>query len=355
MAAAPRWRSRASRRPRAAHNCRRPRAWRARSRHRAAQGMRGGAQIVARGQRPAHSRSKISSSSSSARSPALAILASSLAELRRGEAHLARQGLAVDEGRVQRRRHQLVAVLRRHLDEIAEHVVVPDLQALDAAVVGVARLHRGDHPARGVAQAARLVERRLVALAHEAAVALDQRQLLGQRAPQIRAPARATAGAARPSRRDLLRRLVQLVEPRQRLVGGERCRRAGPRDRAARRGRPTAAPARATCPARRAGWRGCPRAPRHPQQKRRPHPAAARSRAVGQRRGEPLRQQPRAGRRHRAVDGIEQRAAPFAARACASVRDWRGSPDQSPWSHRSLRARAATAAGACRPGCGRYR
>ena len=33
---------------------------------------------------------------------------------------------------------------------------------------------------------------------------------------------------------------------------------------------------------------------------------------IGQRRGEPLRQQPRARRRHRAVDGGEQRAAPLA-------------------------------------------
>jgi len=58
--------------------------------------------------------------------------------------------LAMDDGGIQRRRHQLVAVLRGHLDEIAEHVVVADLQALHAGVVGVARLHRGHHEARGV-------------------------------------------------------------------------------------------------------------------------------------------------------------------------------------------------------------
>ncbi len=55
--------------------------------------------------------------------------------------------------RVERRLHQLLAVLRGDLDEIAEHVVVPDLERLDAGVVGIARLHRGDHAARGVAQA----------------------------------------------------------------------------------------------------------------------------------------------------------------------------------------------------------
>ncbi len=91
----------------------------------------------------------------------------------------------MDESRVQRRRHQLVAVLRRDLDEIAEHVVVPDLEALDAGLVGVARLHRGYHEARGVAQIACFVEGGLVALANEAAVALDQRQLLVERAGEF--------------------------------------------------------------------------------------------------------------------------------------------------------------------------
>ena len=70
-----------------------------------------------------------------------------------GEAHLARERLAVDEGRVQRRGHQLVAVLRRDLDEIAEHVVVADLQSANLRLVGVARLQRGDDAARLVAQA----------------------------------------------------------------------------------------------------------------------------------------------------------------------------------------------------------
>ena len=50
-----------------------------------------------------------------------------LAQFGGGEAHLAGQGLAVDEGRVERRRHQFVAVLGGDLDEIAEHVVVADL------------------------------------------------------------------------------------------------------------------------------------------------------------------------------------------------------------------------------------
>ncbi len=76
---------------------------------------------------------------------------------------------------------QLVAVLRGHLDEIAEHVVVPDLQAAHAGRLGIARLQGGDDAARLVAQGARLVERRVVAVAHEAAVALEGRQFVGER------------------------------------------------------------------------------------------------------------------------------------------------------------------------------
>ena len=85
----------------------------------------------------------------------------------------------------------------RHLDEVAEHVVVPDLERADAGLVGVARLQGRDHAARFVAQAPRLVERGLVAGAHEAAVALDQRQLVGERAGQqvAQRPVRGAASA----------------------------------------------------------------------------------------------------------------------------------------------------------------
>src|SRR5215217_4299279 len=88
----------------------------------------------------------------------------------------------MDEGRVQRRRHQPVAVLRGDLDEIAEHVVVTNLEAFYAGLVGVARLHYGHDQTRGVAEIARLVQRGLIALADETAVALDQWQVFGERA-----------------------------------------------------------------------------------------------------------------------------------------------------------------------------
>ena len=127
----------------------------------------------------------------------------------------------MDEGRVQRRRHQLVAVLRGDLDEIAEHIVVADFQALDAGVLGIARLHRSDDEARGVAQVAGLVERRLIAFAHKTAIAFDQRQLLGQRALEFaRQIARRTAQCLH-HRCDFLRRIFKPGKLSQRPVGGE--------------------------------------------------------------------------------------------------------------------------------------
>ena len=70
-----------------------------------------------------------------------------LAELRGSEAHLTGKSLPMNEDRIQRRCHQLVAVLRGHLDEIAEYIVVSNLQRLDAGLVGIARLHLCDHAA----------------------------------------------------------------------------------------------------------------------------------------------------------------------------------------------------------------
>ena len=104
-----------------------------------------------------------------------------LAEFGGGEAHLAGQRLPVDEGCAVRGGGELVAVLRGDLDEIAEHVVVANFQTANAGRLGVARLQGGDHAARFVAQAARLVERRVVAFAHEAAVALEGGQFVGER------------------------------------------------------------------------------------------------------------------------------------------------------------------------------
>jgi hypothetical protein len=58
---------------------------------------------------------------------------------------------------------------------------VLDLQRADASLAGIARFQRHDHPARLVAHGAGLVERRVVARPHEAAIALEQRQLFVER------------------------------------------------------------------------------------------------------------------------------------------------------------------------------
>ena len=63
-----------------------------------------------------------------------------LAQFGGGEADLAGEGLAMDERGVERRRHQLVAVLGCHLDKIAEHVVVPNFQRPHRGRVGIAAL-----------------------------------------------------------------------------------------------------------------------------------------------------------------------------------------------------------------------
>src|SRR5262249_15029747 len=75
-----------------------------------------------------------------------------LAQLRRCEAHGARHGLAMNETLPELRR-----LRRRHLDVIAEDVVVPDLEARDAALRGVAALQARDETAALVAQALELV------------------------------------------------------------------------------------------------------------------------------------------------------------------------------------------------------
>ncbi len=87
----------------------------------------------------------------------------------------------MDEARVQRRLEQRRRGIDADLDEIAEHVVVLDAERADIGIGGIARLQPGDHPAALVAELARLVEIAAVAVAHEAAVALQVRQVVAKR------------------------------------------------------------------------------------------------------------------------------------------------------------------------------
>ena len=120
------------------------------------------------------------------------------------------------------------------LDEIAEHVVVANFKRADAGLFGIARLQRGDHAAGFVAQAARLVEARVVAFAHEAAVALEGGQFGSERGGQFggQHAVRAAAGLQRVGdfRRDILQRRQSAGEigGRQHAVadGGEIARAA---------------------------------------------------------------------------------------------------------------------------------
>ncbi len=104
-----------------------------------------------------------------------------LAKLGRGEAHGACHRLPMDEFLGAGACLERLRLAGGDLDEIAEHVVVPDLERADAALLRVARLQPGDDAPALVAKRARFVERRVVARAHEAAVALQKRKVVGER------------------------------------------------------------------------------------------------------------------------------------------------------------------------------
>ena len=103
-----------------------------------------------------------------------------LDQLGRGEADGAGHGLAMPEGRRQRLAHQRLGRTGRHLDVVAQDIVVPHLQRLDAGLADVPGLQRGHHLAAVVAQAARLVEVGAVAGAHEAAIAPQVRRRIDE-------------------------------------------------------------------------------------------------------------------------------------------------------------------------------
>ena len=102
------------------------------------------------------------------------------------EAHRAGHRLAMDEGRVIGRFEQRFAHRLRRLNEVAEKVVVLDLELPDPRLIGVGRLHFRDHAAAFVAQTQGFVERRERARADKPAVAFEQRQLVRQRRSRSR-------------------------------------------------------------------------------------------------------------------------------------------------------------------------
>ena len=103
-----------------------------------------------------------------------------LAEFHGREAHGARHGLAMDEGVLPGLLQQILAHILRHFHEIADHVVVLDAQGAAAGLRRVAALQRRDEAAGILLQLAQLVEVGIEACADEAAIALQERQLVGK-------------------------------------------------------------------------------------------------------------------------------------------------------------------------------
>ncbi len=106
------------------------------------------------------------------------------AEFDAGEAHRVDHGLAMHEVLHQALEAGLAHRLR-HLDVVAEHVVVLDPERPAAGGFGVARLERGDDLSRILAEQPGLVDLGVVARAHEIAVAAVERQVVGERPGQF--------------------------------------------------------------------------------------------------------------------------------------------------------------------------
>src|SRR6056297_4307622 len=86
----------------------------------------------------------------------------------------------MQEGVREWRGQHLCGMRRRGLDEVAEHVVVPDLERGDSARLPVLRLKARDHPPAFVAQPAGRVEGRLYPEGDEPAIAGKMRRLFEQ-------------------------------------------------------------------------------------------------------------------------------------------------------------------------------
>ncbi len=235
-----------------------------------------------------------------------------LGQLDGGEAQLVGGGLAMDEGVRQRRLQHPVAVCRRRLDEVAQHVVVLDLEARDAGLLRVIRLHARDHAASFVSQLPRLVQRGVVPRGDEAAVADQQwrvgHQCCGQRVAQgVEARQRLArldqhvgqVGAVQQAQ-DVGGLLAGVAQRRQ--VARPAPVQRQPRQRAVEVRHP---PQRVAQPV---GQRRLDR-PAHSLQPPTDDAQIARGR------GQPPFQQPRAGGRHRAVDHRQQAAGPAALQA----------------------------------------
>ncbi len=133
----------------------------------------------------------------------------------------------------------------RGLDEIAEKVVVLDLELPDAGFVGVGRLQSRDHAAAFVAQASRFVERGRRAWADEPAVALEKRQIVGERGLEIAPEFRAIGAQPGIGAHEFGREILSGLENAGQTSPPRRGRREWRQDRADRLGRGSGAKGRA--------------------------------------------------------------------------------------------------------------
>ena len=148
-----------------------------------------------------------------------------------GEAQRVGCRLPVDEA-LGARQH-LLGMGRGGFDEIAQHVVVPDLERADPGFGGVLGLHAGDHAAPLVAQAPCLVEAGVEALRDEAAVACEVRRLghqcrVEQRVKRLEPGQRRKRLAEKPGDRGARAEAGQRLGLGQRLAHGGKVAGAAP-------------------------------------------------------------------------------------------------------------------------------
>ena len=217
----------------------------------------------------------------------------------------------MDEGFGQRRRHHPLGVDGGRLDEVAKHVVVLDLQRVDAGLRDEIGLHLRDHAAAFVPQPPRGIKIGIIPGCDEAAVPDQQRWFrhqccLKQRQQVVVADQIAARPCQHVGQILINQALMQAFCLRQRVADcGEVARPAAiqcqPRQRAVE------VMHAAQMIAQVGSQAGVVDERRHRVLPRRDRLQPARGR------GQPPFQQPRAGGGHSAVDGIEERPRPPAA------------------------------------------
>ncbi len=100
-------------------------------------------------------------------------------QFRRGIAHRIGHGLAMDEAWP-----HTIRMARRDLDVVAEHVIMPDLEAGNAGLVGITLLQGGDMAPAFIAQQAQFIQIGAIAGSHKAAIAGIHRQFGAERRAQ---------------------------------------------------------------------------------------------------------------------------------------------------------------------------